>query len=38
MCTECDGISATSACHSPDVAFDPNYGCPLNPDDGTWVL
>ena len=25
MYTACGGISATSACHSPDAAFDPNH-------------
>ena len=29
MYTACGGISATSACHSPDVAFDPNHGLPM---------
>ena len=29
MYTACGGISATSACHSPDAAFDPNHGLPM---------
>ena len=29
MYTACGGISAISAWHSPDVAFDPNHGLPM---------
>ena len=37
MYAECGGISATSACHSPDVAIDPNHGCPMTPDHSQYL-